>query len=163
MRSPFAVCCSRSSKVLGVNKTASLIVSLSPLRVTHLCPTTRNLINLPQTDIPTLSMADPFGILGLIGVIGQLTQAAVKLGLDWKDAPADAKSFLAEIQALKTVLSETYANILVNDDFKNAFDGRHSTLMAQLGDPAKPTTISDMVSACNQEMGDLLGDLKKRA
>ena len=108
-------------------------------------------------------MADPFAILGLIGVIGQITQAAVKLGLDWKDAPADAKRFLGEIQALKTVLSEMYANTLVNDDFKNAFNGRHSTFMAQLGDPTNPTNISAMVSTCSQELDGLLDDLKKRA
>ncbi|KAG7289878.1 hypothetical protein NEMBOFW57_006255 [Staphylotrichum longicolle] len=75
-------------------------------------------------------MADPFGIVGVAGVIGQIAQVAVKLGLDWKDAPVDVKGFITEIQTLKTVLSETHVNILVNDDFKNAFDGRHSTLMA---------------------------------
>ncbi len=39
-------------------------------------------------------MADPFGIVGVIGVIGQIAQVAVQLGLDWKDAPADAKRFI---------------------------------------------------------------------
>jgi hypothetical protein len=105
-------------------------------------------------------MADPFGIVGVIGVVGQIVQVAVKLGLDWKDAPVDAKRFITEIQTLKTVLSETHANILVNDDFKNAFDGRHSTFLAQFGDTAKPT--SAMVSACKQELDSLLEDLTKR-
>ncbi|KAK4244073.1 ankyrin repeat-containing domain protein [Corynascus novoguineensis] len=94
-------------------------------------------------------MADPFGIIGVIGVIGQIAQITVKLGLDWKD-----------IQTLKTVLSETLANILANDDFKNAFDGRHSTFLAQFEDTAKPT--SSMVSACKQELDSLLDDLAKR-
>ncbi|KAK4232838.1 hypothetical protein C8A03DRAFT_39511, partial [Achaetomium macrosporum] len=112
-------------------------------------------------------MADPFGIVGVIGVVGQIAQVAAKLGLDWKDAPVDAKRFIAEIQTLKTVLSETHANILVNDDFKNAFDGRHSTFLAQFGDTAEPTNpptnTSAMVSACKQELDSLLDDLTKRA
>ncbi|KAL2197095.1 hypothetical protein P885DRAFT_77574 [Corynascus similis CBS 632.67] len=112
-------------------------------------------------------MADPFGIVGLIGVAGQIAQVAVKLGLDWKDAPADAKRFLLEIQTLKTILSETLANILTNDDFKNAFDGRHSTFLEQFGDTVKPTNsptnISSMVSACKQELDSLLDDLTKQS
>ncbi len=110
-------------------------------------------------------MADP--IVGVIGVVGQIAQVAVTLGLDWKDVPVDAKRFMTEIQTLKTVLSETHMNILVNDDFKNAFDGRHSTFLAQLGDPTKPTdppiNTSAMVSACKQELDSLLDYLTKRA
>lgn len=112
-------------------------------------------------------MADPFGIVGVIGVVGQIAQVAVTLGLDWKDASVDAKRFMTELQTLKTVLSETYTNILVNDDFKNAFNGRHSTFLAQLGDPAEPTNpptnTSAMVLACKQELDGLLDDLMKRA
>jgi hypothetical protein len=112
-------------------------------------------------------MADPFGIIGVIGVIGQIAQVAVKFGLDWKDAPVDAKRFMTEIKTLKTVLSETHTNLLVNDDFKNAFEGRHSTVLAQLGDPANPptspTNTSALVSACKQELDSLLDDLTKRS
>ncbi|KAK4205934.1 hypothetical protein QBC37DRAFT_162144, partial [Rhypophila decipiens] len=112
-------------------------------------------------------MADPFGIVGVIGVVGQIAQVAVKLGLDWKDAPVDAKRFITEIQTLKTVLSETHTNILVNEDFKHAFEGRHSTFLAQFGDTAKltspPTNTSAMVSVCKQELDSLLDDLTKRA
>lgn len=38
-------------------------------------------------------MAEPFGI---VGVVGQIAQVAVNLGLDWKDAPLDAKRFLLD-------------------------------------------------------------------
>jgi hypothetical protein len=31
-------------------------------------------------------MADPFGIIGVIGVVAQLIQTTVQFGLDWKDA-----------------------------------------------------------------------------
>jgi hypothetical protein len=47
-------------------------------------------------------MADPFsiggGIVSVIGLAIQVTQVVVQLGLDWKDAPADVKMFMAELQ-----------------------------------------------------------------
>ncbi|KAI5865298.1 hypothetical protein GGS23DRAFT_594839 [Durotheca rogersii] len=107
-------------------------------------------------------MADPFGIIGVVGVAGQLIQIGVRLGLDWKDAPDDAKSFMAELQALKTVLSETNTNVILNQDFVDAFHGRHSTLLSQFGAPA-PTDTQMMVSACRVELESLLEDFRKRA
>ncbi|KAK4243163.1 ankyrin repeat-containing domain protein [Corynascus novoguineensis] len=108
-------------------------------------------------------MADPFGILAVIGVIGQIAQVAVNLRQDWKDAPVDIKRFLAELQTLKTALSEALVNILTNEEFKNAFDGRHSTLPAQFGDTTKPTNTSPMVLVCKQKLDNLLNDLTKQA
>ncbi|KAM0321343.1 hypothetical protein ACHAQA_010172 [Verticillium albo-atrum] len=108
-------------------------------------------------------MAEPLGIVGVIGVAAQIIQVAIKLGLDWKDAPADAKRFISEIESLKAVLSVTYTNILVNDDFKNAFHGQHSTLLTLLGDTAGPTDTALMVSACKQELDALLRDLTNRS
>lgn len=108
-------------------------------------------------------MADAFGIVGIIGVIGQITKALLKLGLDWNDVPADARRFLDELQALKTVLSETHANILTSHDFKEAFDGRHSALLSQLGgNMTQQTSVSSMISACNKELEKLLNSLNKR-
>lgn len=107
-------------------------------------------------------MADPLGIIGVIGVAAQIIQISVQFGLDWKDAPADAKGFIRELQVLKTVLSETNTNIILNKDFVDAFCGRHSTLLSQLtatGD----TDTKVMVSACQVELGKVLEDLKKRA
>src|ERR1700722_11420282 len=78
----------------------------------------------------TVLMAEAFGIgAGIVGVIGltiQITQVVVQFGLDWKDAPHDIKTFLAELQTLKTVLSETNTNILLNPDFADAFQNRPS-------------------------------------
>src|SRR3569833_2046112 len=107
-------------------------------------------------------MADPFGILGVIGVAAQIIQIGVQFGLDWKDAPDDAKNFMAELQALKTVLCETNTNIIINPDFVNAFRGRHSTLLSQLGAAAQDTDTQAMESACQIGLQDLLKDLKKR-
>lgn len=78
-------------------------------------------------------MADPLGIIGMIGVMTHITHLLVKLGLDWKDVPADARHFINELQALKTVLSETHVNLIDNQDVLDAFNGRHSTLLSQLG------------------------------
>ena len=108
-------------------------------------------------------MADPFGIIGVIGVAGQIIKIGVNFGLDWKDAPEDARSFQAELQALKTVLSETNTNIFLNQDFVDAFHGRHSTLLSQLGPAAQDTDTRAMVSACRVGLESLLEDLKKRA
>ncbi|KAH6693786.1 hypothetical protein F5X68DRAFT_258632 [Plectosphaerella plurivora] len=111
-------------------------------------------------------MADPLGIIGVIAVAGQILSLTVKLGLDWKDAPEDAKSFLNEIQTLKTVLSETHTNIIVNEDFRAAFEGRRSALLQELGDlnstDTQPTSTNLMVGTCKKLLDDLLLDLKKR-
>jgi hypothetical protein len=70
-------------------------------------------------------MADPFSIGGsIVSVIGlaiQITQVVVQLGLDWKDAPANVKMFMAELQTLRTTLSESNTNIILNPDFAEAF------------------------------------------
>jgi len=107
-------------------------------------------------------MAEPLAIIGVIGVAAQIIQIGVQSGLDWKDAPDDAKSFVAELQALKTALSETHTNIIVNQDFVDAFHGRHSTILSHLGPAARETDTQVMVSACQTGLDDLLADLKKR-
>lgn len=108
-------------------------------------------------------MAEPFGIIGVIGVAAQIIQASIHFGLDWKDAPADAKSFINELQILKTVLSETNMNILLNPDFDNAFHGRQSALLKELGPLAHGTPTIAMTSACQTELQRLLDELKRRA
>jgi hypothetical protein len=108
-------------------------------------------------------MAEPLGIIGVIGVVDQIIKTAFDLGLDWKDAPADAKQFVNELQVLKTILSETQMNVVLNNDFEDAFHGRHSTLLAQLGPPTGFTAASAMVSKCKQELDSLLDLLKKQA
>jgi hypothetical protein len=108
-------------------------------------------------------MADLFGIVGVIGGATQITQLGVQFGLDWKDAPDDAnKSFMAELQALKNSLSETNMNIILNQDFVDAFRGRHSVLPSELGGTAQDTDTQPMVAACQAELEGLLKDLNKR-
>ncbi|EGY23740.1 ankyrin repeat protein [Verticillium dahliae VdLs.17] len=107
-------------------------------------------------------MLDPFGIIGVVVVAGQIISTVANFGLDWKHAPADTKSLLVAVGALKTVLSETNMNILLNDDFKDVFHGRHSTLLSQLGDTVPVTDTSMLVSACKKELEILLEDLQKR-
>lgn len=109
-------------------------------------------------------MADPLGIVGVIAVAAQILQLTAKLSLDWKDAPEDAKSFIREMQVLKTVLSETNINIITNPDFQNAFEGHGSALLAELGDATttQQTNTSLLVTACKQQLNELLSDLEKR-
>lgn len=108
-------------------------------------------------------MADPCGIIGVIGVVGQIIQATVQFGLDWKDAPADAKSFISELQVLKTVISETNTNITLYREFANAFHGRQSSLVSWPDAAAQKKDTRLMVLACQAGLESLLEDLKKRA
>jgi ankyrin repeat protein len=107
-------------------------------------------------------MADPFGIVGVISLAIQITQTVVRFGLDWKDAPHDAKTFLTELQTLKTILSETNTNILLNPDFAEAFQNRPSLLLSQLGPSASSTDTKLMLVTCQKELESLLSELKKR-
>ncbi len=107
-------------------------------------------------------MAEPLGLIGVVGVAAQLIQLSTQLGLDWKDAPAEARGFILELQSLKTVLSETNTNTLLNQDFADAFHGRHSALRSEF-DPLHATSTLALVSACQKELESLLADLRKRA
>src|SRR6266498_4371467 len=113
-------------------------------------------------------MADPFsigsGIVGVIGLAIQITQVVVQFGLDWKDAPHDVKAFMVELRTLRTTLSETNTNLLLNSDFTEAFQNRSSVLLSELGPNAPPTTDAKMMlKICEKELKDLLQELGKRA
>ena len=112
-------------------------------------------------------MADAFGTgAGIVGVIGlaiQITQIVVQFGMDWKDAPDNVKTFMTELGTLKTVLSETNTNILLNSDFAEAFQDRPSLLLSQLGPNAPLKTDTKlMLDTCQRELEFLLKELKKR-
>ena len=108
-------------------------------------------------------MADPFGIVGVIGLAIQITQVVVQFGMDWKDAPDNVKTFMVELGTLKTVLSETNTNILLNPDFEAAFPNRPSLLLSQLGPNAPSTTDTKrMLEICKKELESVLKELKKR-
>jgi hypothetical protein len=84
--------------------------------------------------------------------------------LDWKDAPANIKNFMAQLGTLKTVLSETNTNICLNPDFAEAFHNRPSLLLSRLGSVApSPTDTKLMLATCQRELECLLSELKKRA
>lgn len=107
---------------------------------------------LPWLEEMSINMADPFGILGVIGVATQLIQMTVQFGLDWKDAPSDARAFFFELQSLRTVLQETHKNVTLNPDFVNTFEGRHSTILSHLGDQSQETAAKSTLSACEVEL-----------
>jgi hypothetical protein len=113
-------------------------------------------------------MADPFsigsGIVGVIGLAIQITQVVVQFGLDWKDAPHDVKAFMVELRTLRTTLSETNTNLLLNSDFTEAFQNRSSVLLSELGSNAPPNTNTKfMLQMCKEELEALLKQLEKRA
>ena len=112
-------------------------------------------------------MADPFstgaGIVGVIGLTFQITQVVVQFGIDWKDAPENVKTFMAELGTLKTVLSETNTNIILNPDFAAAFQNRPSLLLSQLGPKAPSTTDTNLIlEICRRGLDSMLRELKKR-
>ena len=113
-------------------------------------------------------MADPFtigtGVVSIIGLAIQVAQMVTQFGLSWKDAPHEVKAFMAELQALKTTLSETNTNLITNPDFAEAFQNRPSILLSQLG-PNAPSTTNTMLmlGICEKELQDVLKELKRRA
>lgn len=115
----------------------------------------------------SLTMTDPFGVgAGIVGVISltiQITQVICQFGQDWKDAPRDAKNFIAELGSLKIVLSETNTNLLLQPDFAEAFQGRPSVLLSQLGPQAPVSTDTHiLLKTCRTELEIMLNNLRKR-
>ena len=103
------------------------------------------------------------GIVGILGLAIQITQVVAEFGLDWKDAPADVEGFRRELQSLKTVLSETNTNLLLNPDFKDAFENRRSALLSELGPDAAPAAETRLsIKSCKEELEELLNELKRR-
>ena len=112
-------------------------------------------------------MAEAFGVAaGVVGVLGlaiQITQIVTEFGLDWKDAPGDMEGFRRELQSLKTVLSETNTNLLLDADFKEAFENRRSALLSELGPHAPPAAETKVsIQSCKEELEKLLDELKRR-
>ena len=61
------------------------------------------------------------------------------------------------------MLSETNTNILLNEDFAEAFQNRPSLLLSQLGPNAPATTDTKlMLENCRKELECLLETLRKR-
>lgn len=106
-------------------------------------------------------MADPFSIIGLLGVAAQFIQLAVDFGCDWKDVPDDTKALITELHGLKAVLSITHINLLIHDDFRHAFLDHRAVTVSQpgIGDPS--TTTAGMVSSCKAGLEDLMKALRQ--
>ena len=114
-----------------------------------------------------ITMAEAFGtgagIVGVISLLVQISQVVVKFGMDWKDAPDNVKAFMAELGTLKTVLSETNTNIVLNPVFEAAFPNRPSIVLSELGPNAPSTTETKrMLEICRKDLSCLLADLKKK-
>lgn len=109
-------------------------------------------------------MEGALAIVGGIGVVVQLSQIIIRLAHDWKDAPQSAKSFVAELEALRSILEHTTTNLVLNSEFVNAFEGRDSALLKHLGDDREPhSTIRQSLDTCQRELENLVAVLRKRA
>lgn len=97
-------------------------------------------------------MADPFGIIGLVTVVDKVLRAAVELWKGWKDAPETARNFVGDLEALKTVLSETSVNILLHPDFKDAFHRRPSTLLTHPASEDDADATTNIMLSCQGEL-----------
>jgi hypothetical protein len=74
------------------------------------------LIDVPQAHLTSeFRWQTPSGpSASLVSLALQSSSSGGRLiGLDWKDAPHDVKSFIAELQTLKTVLSETNTKLIL--------------------------------------------------
>ena len=111
-------------------------------------------------------MAEAFGVgSGIVGVLGltiEITKIVVQFGLDWKDAPADVKSFINELHSLKSVLTETQ-KFIRDAKFKEAFQDRPSIILSDL-DPNAPTFTETIgsIQSCRADLERILDGLKKR-
>lgn len=109
-------------------------------------------------------MEGALAIVGGIGVVVQLSQIVIRLGRDWKDAPQSAKSLVAELEALRSVLDHTSTNLMLNPDFIDAFEGRDSTLLRHFSKGQAPdSTIRQSLDMCRCELEKLVAVLRKRA
>jgi hypothetical protein len=110
-------------------------------------------------------MAEALGIgtsvIAVIRLTVQIAQVIAQLGLDWKDAPADVKSFMAELHSLKVALSDTNTNILLNPELLEAFQDQSSTLASQLGTAPSSTDTKLTLATCQSDLEGLLGELKR--
>ncbi|KAF5487702.1 Vegetative incompatibility protein HET-E-1 [Colletotrichum siamense] len=104
---------------------------------------------------------DPSGIICIIGVAGQILATCTKLGLNWRDAPDDAKKFKSEIDGLHKTLWETYNHLIQNPDFITAFEGKHSSVLSSLAAPSN-SDDSALLFTCKEELEDVLQSLQKR-
>ncbi|KAF5506983.1 hypothetical protein CGCA056_v013023 [Colletotrichum aenigma] len=104
---------------------------------------------------------DPSGIIGIIGVAGQILATCTKLGLNWRDAPGDAKKFKSEVDGLQKTLWESYNHLIQNPDFISAFEGKHSAVLSNLAAPSN-SDDSALLFTCKEELEDVLESLQKR-
>jgi hypothetical protein len=102
------------------------------------------------------------GIIGVISLTVQISQVVVQFGLDWKDAPANIRSFMAELHGLNAVLSQINSSILLNPEYAEAFEGRSSLVLSQLSTPPSATEPKLSLAACHDLLHTLLAKLKKR-
>jgi len=69
-------------------------------------------------------------LIGVIGVAGQLLEYTFQFYNNWKDVEAETKSFVFEVEALKTTLLHA-RSILLEPNFANASKDDSSALLSE--------------------------------
>jgi hypothetical protein len=113
-------------------------------------------------------MTDPFtigaSVVGVAGVAIQIVQLVTQFCRDWKDAPADVRTFIDDLQVLAQTLLAINANILKDTTFIEAFDGQPSLLLAELGPSAPNITVTRaFLDRCEAHLTDVLLHMKEKA
>ena len=108
-------------------------------------------------------MAEAFGLAsGIVGVVGvaiKVLRTVVDFGLDWKEAPEEARNLVRELEGLKIVLTETNMNVhLLGPDSTSTLDSKSAVL-----GPEQLENTKLMLKDCEAQLARLLGDLEKLA
>ncbi|KAI8632475.1 ankyrin repeat-containing domain protein [Xylariaceae sp. FL1651] len=112
-------------------------------------------------------MAEPFSlgasIIGVVGLTIQIGELLVKFGMNWSHAPEDVKHLIVEIQTLKTTLSITYTNAIINPNFKEAMEGVESALLTHFKQKAwnSGKQVDFTITTCKSRLEKLLVELNK--
>lgn len=112
-------------------------------------------------------MAEPFsiaaGTVGVLSLVIQISQVAIKFGLDWKDAPKQVKSFRLELQSLQIILTEVQTGLLSNPAFQEAWEGRNSALLSHLeADHLSQDVIKESFQDCEMRLTEVVNTLTAR-
>lgn len=105
-------------------------------------------------------MADPFsiggGIVGILGLIIQISQVVGRFGLKWKDAPKVVQAFKTELRSLQVTLSEM-TKLISDPSFEEAFEGNSSAILSHLkAEDTSKDVIKGAFENCEMQLIDVV-------
>jgi hypothetical protein len=111
-------------------------------------------------------MADPFsiggGIVGILGLIIQISQVVGRFGLKWKDAPKVVQAFNTELRSLQVTLSEM-TKLVSDPSFEEAFEGNSSAILSHLkAEDTSKDVIKGAFENCEMQLIDVVKSLEAK-